>query len=202
MRTDVFGGLCLVRSRRTQFSILGETPSTGGLTSSAIRPQAMVSVEGFAMPSGVYQIKNHLNGRCYVGSTTNLRKRHNQHFNALLRGRHHNTNLQRVFDQYGENVLVFSVLEYVDRADLIEREQHYLDTLLPEYNIWPTAGSAAGRHVSLETRRKLSEANRGKPSGMLGKHHTLAARRKMSKAHKGHPISMETRAKISKAMTS
>jgi len=47
MRTETFGGLLFLKSHRIES--LGETPSTGGLMSSAVRPQTMAPVEGFTM---------------------------------------------------------------------------------------------------------------------------------------------------------
>ena len=52
-----------------------------------------------------------------------------------------------------------------------------------------------GKQLSDETRRKMSEAQKGKP----GHKHTDEARRKMSEAHKGKHRSEETCSKISEA---
>ena len=70
-----------------------------------------------------------------------------------------------------------------------------------------------GKNVSAETRKKMSEANKGennpmfgKPSTFKGKHHSAETRKKMSEARKGknHPFfgkhhSEKTRRKMSKA---
>ena len=53
--------------------------------------------------------------------------------------------------------------------------------------------------LSEDARRKLSEANKGKPSGMKGKHHSEDARRKLSEAKKGKHLSEETRKKMSES---
>src|SRR5574344_1708226 len=45
--------------------------------------------------------------------------------------------------------------------------------------------TAAGKHISEEMKRKLAEAQKGKPSPFKGKHHTEEANRKNSEAHKG-----------------
>lgn len=65
---------------------------------------------------------------------------------------------------------------------------------------------AVGVHPSAETRRKLSEAEKGANNPWYGKHHSIESRRKMSEAHKGanHPnygkhLSVETRRKIGEA---
>ena len=42
-----------------------------------------------------------------------------------------------------------------------------------------------GKHHSLETKRKISEANKGENHPLYGKHHSEESKRKMSEAHKG-----------------
>lgn len=58
-----------------------------------------------------------------------------------------------------------------------------------------------GKHLSEETRRKLSEARKGKYTGekhsMYGKHHSDESKKKMSEAHKN--MSEETKKKMSEA---
>lgn len=136
----------------------------------------LLDEERFVMKSGIYQIKNQVNGKRYIGSAVNLTKRWQNHLSDLRLSRHHNLHLQRAFEKYGEAVFAFAALEAVEDAfQLIPREQHYLDTLKPEYNISPTAGSSLGIRRTEETRRKLSEA------------------------HKGHPVSEETRRKMSES---
>ena len=71
-----------------------------------------------------------------------------------------------------------------------------------------THGSYSGMHHTEETRRKLSEINKGKPSPWKGKHHSIETRQKMSEAKKGKSswnkglrniYSEETRRKMSEA---
>ena len=57
-----------------------------------------------------------------------------------------------------------------------------------------------GKHLSEETRQKLSEANKGNPSWMKGKHHSEESRKKIGAARKGKHHSEETRLKISSAL--
>jgi len=152
--------------------------------------------------SGIYQIKNEMNGKSYVGSSANAPQRWWQHVCDLRHGRHHNQRLQHAFDKYGESAFVLSILEHVeDSTQLVLREQHYLDTLRPEYNIHPIARSPLGVRRSLETREKMSEARRGK-------HPSVETRAKISRAlqgcigpNYGKQFSNETRAKMSKAWT-
>ena len=169
------------------------------------------------MRSGIYQIENQVNGKRYIGSTVNLLRRQQQHFRRLRGGRHSNPQLQSGFNQYGEPMFAFSILENAKVEALIEREQHYLDTLKPEYNILLVAGSPLGHSCSPETRRKISEARKGmrfseehrrkisealtgKPHPNQSHRHSEETKRKMSEAQKRRPpISAETRAKMSEA---
>lgn len=91
----------------------------------------------------VYRIVNRRTGGIYVGSSTNFPRRVERHLEQLRERRHPNYKLQADFDHYGEAVFRFEVLEAVsDRAQLLAREQHYLDTVNPFYNI----ARYAGRH--------------------------------------------------------
>ena len=168
--------------------------------------------------AGIYQIKNQVNGKCYIGSSVNLHHRRERHLSELRHGKHRNRHLQRAFDKYGEATFVFEILEHTASRNLIEQEQLYLDELKPEYNISPTAGSRLGCHPSLETRRKLSEAGKGRHqteetkrkisearkgerNPFYGRHHSDKTRARMSDSHKGVQFSAERRKKISEALS-
>ena len=56
-----------------------------------------------------------------------------------------------------------------------------------------------GKHLSLESRIKISEANKGENSSWYGKHHSEKTRRKISESLKGEHFSEERRRKISEA---
>lgn len=153
------------------------------------------------MESGIYQITNQINGKRYIGSAVNLRHRWRDHLSALRRGKHENQYLQRAFDKYGELDFLFSILEHTELQSLIEREQHYLDTLSPEYNIAPIAGSQLGYRHSLEARRKMSESKKGERNYTYGKPLSEETRRKISVANLGKHHGEETRRKMREAWT-
>ena len=48
----------------------------------------------------------------------------------------------------------YEILEYCEPKKCIEREQHYIDLLKPEYNILLKAGSLLGYKHSEDTTRK------------------------------------------------
>ena len=56
-----------------------------------------------------------------------------------------------------------------------------------------------GKKLSEEHRKKISESQKGENHPMYGKHFSEETRKKMSESHKGHTVSEETRKKISEA---
>ncbi len=107
---------------------------------------------------GVYRIVNTVTGDCYVGSSAYVQSRKSEHFQRLRKQTHANIHLQRVFDKYGEESLVFEVLERPPVEKLIEREQHWIDTLEPTYNIRKIAESNLGLKASDAAKAKQRQA--------------------------------------------
>lgn len=151
---------------------------------------------------GIYSITNTLNGDSYIGSAVNLRQRWFNHRSRLVSNIHENEHLQRAWKKYSEDNFIFETVELCDKERLIEREQIYIDSEKPVYNMCPVAGSCLGVKRSDETKRKVSEAKKGN-TNMLGKHLSEEARCKVSEALKGntyflgHNHTDETRRKMS-----
>ena len=59
--------------------------------------------------------------------------------------------------KYGYSKFSLDIFEYCEPGVLIKREQYYIDTLKPEYNILKIAGSRLGCKHSLETLLKFKE---------------------------------------------
>ena len=141
------------------------------------------------MKSGIYKIENTQNSHVYVGSAVNIKERWWTHRSLLRKGKHHSKYLQSAWNKYGEENFEFSVLEYCDRDDLIVREQFYMDTYNPPYNMSPTAGNQNGVRHSEESKKKSGAANIGRipwnkgKSGVYSKETLL----KMGEARKGKP---------------
>ncbi len=98
--------------------------------------------------SGIYRITCTITSKFYIGSTTNLRKRKNEHFGKLRRNIHENPYLQKAWNRYGESAFIFEVLELVLTMSLIAREQYWLNKFKPfkrkGFNILTEAGSNLG----------------------------------------------------------
>lgn len=157
----------------------------------------------FPNKSGIYKISFLDPDLFYIGSSVNIRARRKEHLAALRRGTHSNPHLQCAFFKYGEDALHFEILEYVERReDLVIREQYYLDTLNPYYNISKTAVNAPrtvpqasripwnkGKHDHLtdEMIARLRDSHIGQPSHMKGKTHTPESLARMSASLKGLP---------------
>lgn len=109
------------------------------------------------MNSGIYCILQLSTGRHYIGSASCFRKRKHRHLHDLRNGKHNNAKLQRAWNKYGEADFRFDVLERCDKSALIEREQFYLDSTRPFFNILRKAGSAAGYKHTDEARAKNRE---------------------------------------------
>lgn len=60
--------------------------------------------------------------------------------------------------KYGYQSFRLDILEYCERSECISREQYYIDTLSPFYNICSKAGSSLGRLTTDSTRFKLRMA--------------------------------------------
>ena len=102
--------------------------------------------------AGVYKIQNTTNGKFYIGSSSiNIYSRFKKHLNFLRKGNHANSKLQNSFNKYGEASFKLIVIELVEKG-ILNREQHYMDSLKPFYNIAKIAGAPmADRKHSKET---------------------------------------------------
>jgi len=74
----------------------------------------------------IYQIRNKINNKIYIGSTNNINKRWNNHKSKLNNKIHENSYLQAAWDKYGEENFEFSIIEQVNDQNRIEKEIFYL----------------------------------------------------------------------------
>lgn len=146
--------------------------------------------------SCIYQIRNLINEKIYVGSAFNFHKRIQAHEHRLRFNKHVNKHIQAAYNKYGKDNFVFEILEECEKEKIIEREQFWIDKLKPQYNLNLFAANSSGRKLSLESIEKMRKS-------LTGKKHTEESKRKMSESRKGKPhkkgykFSKETRDKMS-----
>ncbi|MER2007417.1 MAG: GIY-YIG nuclease family protein [Psychrobacillus sp.] len=167
------------------------------------------------MTSGIYRIDNVSNGKFYIGSSFDIEGRLYRHFLELNRNRHSNKHLQNAYNKYGEDSFSTEILEVVDDTNnLIKREQYWIDNLEAcnnGYNILPNAGTVREYRHSEETRKKISETQRGRklPNELRvklskireGKKLPIEVREKISNSNLGRKMTEEQKEKLSKSMT-
>lgn len=108
--------------------------------------------------AGVYRWINIANGKSYIGSSVNLGGRLKDYFTlrylelGLKKSQSH---IYRSLLKGGYSNFSLEILEYCEPEKALEREQHYLDVLQPEYNILKKAGSLYGFKHSEETKAKF-----------------------------------------------
>ena len=108
--------------------------------------------------SGIYKISFNGSSKFYIGSAANLNKRRINHLSDLRKERHPNTIMQRMSNKYGEMNFIFEVIENVSSEhDLINREQFYINTLMPTINILKIANSSLGLKHTEKTMLLMSE---------------------------------------------
>lgn len=109
----------------------------------------------------IYQILNKVNGKFYIGSTKDWYTRKSQHLQHLTRDKSPSKILQNSWNKYGESSFEFVVLEVVEIQDqLIEREQHYIDILKPEFNVRKIADRNSGISFKMPVESNIIRARK------------------------------------------
>ncbi len=85
--------------------------------------------------TGIYLILNKLNNFKYVGQSKNILERWTTHKRELRNNKHCNRHLQNSWNKHGEESFEFSVIETCKQEDLFIKEQYWVDTLQPQYNV-------------------------------------------------------------------
>lgn len=141
---------------------------------------------------GIYKITNLINNKIYIGSAYNLSNRFSTHKYCLKNQKHKNPHLQSAWNFYGENAFDFQIIEIInDLSIILKREQYYIDFYNSTnknigYNIAKRAGNTAGIIPSIETRKKQSEARKGKIPSNKGKIFTDEEKKKRREKFKNN----------------
>jgi group I intron endonuclease len=154
---------------------------------------------------GIYCIKNLVNGKVYIGQTTNFDVRKRTHKSSFKRGLN-SIHIQSSFYKHGEKNFEVFMIEECTKEELNEREIYYIKLYKSKdrnlgYNLTEggdTPPSFSGRKHSPETLEKMSNSAKGNQR-WLGKRHSKETKEKMSEKAQGRILSESTRDKISKS---
>ena len=147
------------------------------------------------MASGIYAIRNSLNGKMYIGSSKNIKSRWKSHKSDLRRGIHINIYLQNAWNKNGKECFDFIILEKCSPKETLHLEQLYLDeyqAVKNGYNLVSIAGKPPVKYgpPSIETRAKISKT-------LMGHHVSALTRKSVRKSNKERIVSKKTRQKMS-----
>lgn len=166
------------------------------------------------MKSGIYKILNKVNGKFYIGSAVNFKRRFARHKRLLNAKDHPNEYLQNAWGKYWSVSFEFIILQYVEnKADLIKYEQVWLDFTKcynreVGYNICRIADNRTGILHSKETKDKISKIHKGRvkspewqakiTASITGKKRDPSVGKAHSERMKGRELSLETRTNMAK----
>jgi group I intron endonuclease len=113
----------------------------------------------------IYKIVNTINGKIYIGQTTNASERKNQHERCCM-NKNNNKLLYKAMRKYGVDNFLFSVIEKCyNRKELNEMEYHYII----QYRTYVEFENCNGYNMTMgdqscgiseETKRKISESQK------------------------------------------
>ena len=114
--------------------------------------------------SGIYEIKNTINNKVYIGLSSNIRNRFNYHRYALRNSVHTNRFLQGDWDIYGEKNFMFNIIEQCSEDYLSEKEVKFIAMYRATdrkygYNILQGGGFP---DMTEEIKQRISESHKGK----------------------------------------
>jgi group I intron endonuclease len=143
--------------------------------------------------AGIYLWIHKESGKMYVGSAVDLSKRLRKYYSPLYLKQVDNY-ISRALLHHTHSAFSLTIIEFILIKDLsleetrqliLEREQFFIDTLQPEYNILQVAGSLLGYKHTIVSIEKISIAKKGESHPMFGKSHSIDAVTKISKAKIG-----------------
>jgi group I intron endonuclease len=157
--------------------------------------------------SGIYAIKNLIDGKLYIGSAISLKKRTRYHINRLTANRHVNKHLQSAWNKHGkENFTIIILQRGVMPQKLIAREQYWLDFYLSYnsthgYNKCPVAGSNLGSKYTEESKKKMAKWQIGRKMSDESKlKMSISAKQRIIQPWQDKTFSIDHRKKISKSL--
>lgn len=135
----------------------------------------------------LYQIKNLLNTKVYIGSTVDRYRRFVQHRYLLNANKHHCRHLQLAWNKYGADSFEFSIIKDCSLDDRLQDETELLkshDRKLLYNTALDARSPQLGVPRSIETKTKIGIASKER----VRKPFSSEVRNKMRLSHKCHAI--------------
>jgi len=112
---------------------------------------------------GIYKLKNHVNGKIYIGQSVNIRQRISKHVNTKP-GSKTEHYLQKAISKYGQDNFSISILyecekRHLNRAEVILIKQ-YMSMCPNGYNL--NSGGKSNHTVSEDAKKKMSIKAKGR----------------------------------------
>ncbi|OOV05753.1 GIY-YIG nuclease family protein [Rhodoferax fermentans] len=156
--------------------------------------------------AGVYEIRNTLSNKVYIGSSVNVKRRLAAHRQHLRRGEHATAHLQSAWDKCGESAFEFKQLIVCDKKDVLFYEQRIMDGFKSNqkefgYNKRIVVETCAGMKLTDEHKAKIAAAvPRGEAHQYYGKRLCDKAYEVAADLKRGKPMPDEQREKISRTL--
>jgi group I intron endonuclease len=152
----------------------------------------------------VYKITNEIDGKFYIGSTTNLIKRYYTHINHIRTNKNTCVKLIRAVNKYGEENFKFEIVCECEIDEVLENEQKYMDILKPHYNIAKIAGNNLGikRTKEVKLKKSILQKEKWKDEDYRNKHiEKLSKNWKVGSNHKMAKLTEEQVIEIKKQLS-
>ncbi|RXK34630.1 hypothetical protein M231_08114, partial [Tremella mesenterica] len=146
--------------------------------------------------SGIYMFINLADStKCYVGQSSDIAGRINNYLNNSYLASKNNSNspITKALQKHGQSGFSLVILEYVPISSLDQQETFWISLLNPYYNVLSGGAEGSlgfthseeskalirnqrtGTSQSEETKRKISDANKGSNNSFFGKMHSRAS---------------------------
>lgn len=133
---------------------------------------------------GIYEIRNIVNGKVYIGQSICIESRIKRHKRELAKGIHHNHHLQRSYNKYGKDKFTYNILyEATDSEDLDKLEMQFIkdhNAFTFGYNSTLGGKGDLGMIVTDEFRKRMSQIVSGTNNPNYGHRWTDEMKKRLS----------------------
>ncbi len=144
---------------------------------------------------GIYKITNTVNNKCYIGKSINIKQRFANHRSDLkksVKSKDTNRYLYNSVQKYGLDVFSFDIIEELENDEnlLKDRELYWMDyhnSCNRDFGYNLRRDSSTKTEVHEDTRKLISESNKGENNPNFGNYWTGEQKKYMSEIKKeGH----------------